>query len=1016
MINLTKFSLKRPVTVILCLVTLLFFGLQSILGSKLELNPEMELPMMVVSTTYVGASPQDTNDLISRKIEAGVSTLESIDSVTSYSMENVSIVLLQYEYGTNMDKAYINLKKAMDRVRPNLPDEVEEPNIIEMDMNAQPVLALSISGGTDQNLYNYVDNDIIPEFEKLSSVGDISLSGGQESYIKIKVNPEQLNQYGLTMSTVGQLVGAADFTVPAGNTKVGKQSLNVSVGNDYDRMEQLASIPIPLASGDVIHLSDVAEVYETLKDVTSIGRYNGQDTVSVSIMKQQSSSAVDVSRQVLKEVDRLKKENPKLVIDVIFDGSDMILGSIKSVFQTLLMAIGLSMIILFLFLGDLKASIIVGSSIPVSVFLALIMVSAMGYSLNVISLGSLVLGVGMMVDNSIVVLESCFRAKETRNFYDAALEGARLVMGSVTGSTATTCVVFLPLALLKGLTGQLFSQLGFTIVFCMVASLVSAATVVPLCYTFLHPKEKEEIPVNLAVRKMQNGYRKFAARIIPKKKTVIFTAVALLAVSILMAARLGMELMPEGDEGTIAMTIQTKPGLTVEAADEVLRQAEQLVAGNEDVEKYLLTFGASGMSLDSGGSGTITAYLKDDRSMETADKITAWKEYTNQMVDCTITMKSQSSMGMSMSSGSDVTINLQGVDYDKVKAATDELVLALKTRSDITKVHSSIENAAPLVKVDVDPVLAQAEGLVPGAIGKTIYDTLSGIDVMDLTVNGKDVNVMVEFDEEEYDTIEKMEGLMLSTPKGTNIMLSDIADIYYEDSPQSIVRTDKQYQVSITAYAVEGYQETAEADVNAFMQEWEFPLGVGFTENEMDEMMMEELSALAGAIGTAVFLIFIVMAMQFESPKFSLMVMFTIPFSLIGAFGLLYLAKCKINMVSMLGFLMMIGTVVNNGILYVDTVNQLRTEMKLETALAEAGAVRLRPIMMTTLTTVISMIPMCFAYGDSGEMLQGLALVNVGGLIASTVLALLFLPTFYLVVDGIGKKKFAMGKGEVNYD
>lgn len=1016
MINLTKFSLKRPVTIILCLVTLLFFGLQSILGSKLELTPEMEMPMMVVSTAYIGASPQDMNDLISREIEDAVSTLESIDSVMTYSMENMSIVLLQYEYGTNMDKAYTNLKKAMDRVKPNLPEETTEPNIIEMDMNAQPVMYMAVSGGTDQNLYNYVDNDIVPEFEKLSSVGSVSLAGGRESYIKIKVNPELLSQYGLTMSTVGQLVGAADFTIPAGTTEVGKQSLSVSVGNDYDRMEQLESIVIPLPSGDIIHLSDIAEVTETLNELNSIGRYNGQDTVSISIMKQQSSSAVDVSRQVTKEVEALQRANPKLEIDIISDASEMILGSIESVFQTLLMAIALSMIILFIFLGDLKASVIVGSSIPVSVFLALILMSAMGFSLNVISLGSLVLGVGMMVDNSIVVLESCFRAKEGRNFYEAALEGAKLVMSSVSGSTATTCVVFIPLALLQGLSGQLFRQLGFTIVFCMVASLFSAATVVPLCYTFLHPKEKEEIAVNLAVRKVQNGYRKMITKILPKKKTVFFTAVALLAFSVMLAGRLGMELMPSSDDGTIAMTIQTRPGLTVEAANEVLKQAEQLVANDEDVEKYLLTFGASGMSISSGNSASLTAYLKDERSMETDDKIRVWKEKTNQMVDCTITMENQSSTGMSMSSGADVAINLQGVDYDKVKDATDELVLALKERQDITKVHSSIENAAPLVKVDIDPALAQAESLTPAVVGRTIYDTLSGIEVMDLTVNGKEVSVKVEFGEDEYDSIEKMEGMMLATPRGTSVMLSDIADIYYEDSPQSIVRADKQYQVSISAYAVEGFQETAADDVKAFTEQWQFPLGVNFAENEMDEMMMEELMSLAGAIGTAVFLIFIVMAMQFESPKFSLMVMFTIPFSLIGAFGLLYIAKCKINMVSMLGFLMMIGTVVNNGILYVDTVNQLRTEMPIQKALAEAGAIRLRPILMTTLTTVISMVPMCFAYGDSGEMLQGLALVNVGGLIASTVLALIFLPTFYLIVDGFGRKKFAMEAGGVNYD
>ena len=259
---------------------------------------------------------------------------------------------------------------------------------------------------------------------------------------------------------------------------------------------------------------------------------------------------------------------------------------------------------------------------------------------------------------------------------------------------------------------------------------------------------------------------------------------------------------------------------------------------------------------------------------------------------------------------------------------------------------------------------------------------------------------------EEYDTIDKMESLMISTPRGTQVPLSDIGEIYYADSPLTIERRDKQYEVAITCEAVEGYEETAEASVKKFAAEYQFPAGVSNAANAMDEMMAEELGALAGAIGTAVFLIFVVMAMQFESPKFSLMVMFSIPFSLIGAFGLLYLAKCKISMVSMLGFLMMIGTVVNNGILYVDTVNQLRGEKGLETALVEGGAIRLRPILMTTLTTVLSMLPMAFAYGESGETMQGLALVNVGGLMASTILSLIMLPTIYPVIDKMGRKHF----------
>ena len=424
MVNITKFAVKRPTTIILCLITIFFFGIQSLLGTKVELTPEMELPMLVISTVYAGASPDDINELITMKQEDAITSLDGVDTIQSYSQENVSVIMVQYEYGTNIDTAYINLKKAMDGIRSDLPDDANEPTIMELDLNAQPVVTLAVSGQVDGNLYTYVDNNVVPLFEKLGSVGEVSLSGGQKSYIRVELIPEKLEQYHLTMSAVGQIVGAADFTIPAGEVKVGKQNLDVSVGNDYDNAESLKSVAIPLANGDVIHLSDIAEVYDALEDADSIGRYNGSDIISLGIKKQQSSTAIDVSRDVMKEIQEIEAVNPGIRITVVNDSSEMITESISNVFQTMIMAVILSMIVLWLFYGDLRASVIVGTSIPISIMLALISMSAMGFSLNVISLTSLVLGVGMMVDNSINVLDGCFRAKEKHNFYDAAIEAA----------------------------------------------------------------------------------------------------------------------------------------------------------------------------------------------------------------------------------------------------------------------------------------------------------------------------------------------------------------------------------------------------------------------------------------------------------------------------------------------------------------------------------------------------------------------------------------------------------------
>ena len=1006
MVNLTKFAVKRPVTIILCLITIAYFGIQSLLGTKVELTPEMDLPMLVIGTVYAGASPEDINDLITTKQEDAISSLDSVDSINSYSKDNVSIVLVRYEYGTNIDTAYINLKKAIDGIRNDMPDDIEEPKILELNLTSEAAVTLAVSGNVGQNLYTYVNNKIVPEFEKLGSVSEVSISGGQKSYVSVQLDSEKMKQYHLNMQTIAQIVGAADFTIPAGNIDVGKQNLNVSVGNDYDNTESLKKIAIPLANGDTIHLSDIANVSDALEDKSSIGRYNGNDIISLDIKKQSDSTAIDVSKQVTEEIGKIVSANPGVQITVVNDSSNVIKDSIRDVVNTMVIAIILSMIILWLFYGDLRASVIVGTSIPISVVLAIICMSAMGFSLNVISLTSLVLGVGMMVDDSITVLDGCFRAKETRNHYDAAIEGSRTMAGAVAGGTITTCVVFIPLVFLNGMSGQLFTQLGYTIVFCMVASLFSAITIVPLCFVKWHPLESEKAPVNGPIKLLQNWYRKNIPSLITKTKLVFGFSILLLIVAFGLASKLRVDLLTSVDEGIVSMTIKTKPGLSVDSINKSLAGLEEFVSSDENVDHYLMIYGAGGMSIKSNNDVTLNAYLKDDRNLSTDQMIDKWKGMVTSFEDCSVTFKKGSTtMSSTMQSGDEIEVDLRSTNYDTLKKASAELVQELQKRKDVMQVHSSVENAAPVVKVRIDPVKAQAEGLTPAIIGSGVYANLSGIDASTIRVDGEDIDVTVEYANNKYDTIDKLQGMMIPTATGTMLPLSDLADIYYKDSPQQIERKDKQYKVAITMQPQAEYTKTAENDVKKFVSSWKLPAGVEPMTNELDKIMNEELGALAGALVTGIFLVFIVMAIQFESPKYSAMVMTAIPFSMIGSFGLLYAANCPVDMTSMLGFLMLVGTVVKNGILYVETVNQMIVDTPLDKALVEAGAIRMRPIFMTTLTAVIAMIPNALAYGKSGKMMQGLALVNIGGLLVATVLTLILLPTFYRFAYKMGSKK-----------
>lgn len=1012
--NLTKTVLKRPVTTVLCVLCLMVFGFISLFSSKMELTPEMNMPMMVISTIYVGASPEDVDELLTKPIEDAIGQLSGVDSITSASSENSSMVLLQYDYGTDMDKAYSDLKKKVDVLESSLPEDAMAPIIMEFDVNSTPSMMMAVNNSGVNNLYNYVNDIVVPELEKIPSVASVDLSGGQEEYVRIQLIPEKLAQYHLSINSVATAVSGASFSIPAGSTEVGSQNLNVSAGVTYDTVDSLKEIPITTPSGDIVYLDDIAVVANTVKDASSIGRYNGRDTVSLSVQKQQKNSAQEVSREVAKVMNKLKANDENLEMVVVYDASDQIEGALNSVFQTMIMAVVVSMVIIFLFFGDIKASLIVGTSIPISIMAALVLMYLMGFSLNVITMSALVLGVGMMVDNSIVVLESCFRSTTGNGFREyrqAAIEGSGIVLQSIIGSTATTCVVFLPLAFLSGMSGQLFKPLGFTIIFCMVASLISAMTIVPLCYAFYRPRENGHAPASAAVKAMQKGYRNIMESILPKKKMVMFATIGMLIVSFMMASQLRSEMIPATDEGTIDVSVEMRPGVNLDKAETILGKIEQIISADEDLDSYMLTYGG-GMSM-SGGSGSFTAYLKDDRKRETSEVAKEWKSLLSTVDDCNIIVEESNTMS-SLSVGDTYQVILQSTQYDELKEVSDRIAEELKAREEIARVHTSLENAAPVVKLHIDSVKAAAEGLTPAMVAGTVNQILSGVDATTLEVNGNEVDVRVEYPADDYKTIDQLEGIMLTNTSGGTVALTDVADVAFEDSPASISRSNKQYQVTISAEyakADDTGRHAARID-NQLFEEVVKPnmtQTISVATNDVIEMMNEEFGALGEAILLAAFLVFVVMAAQFESPKFSFMVMTTIPFSLIGSFGLLWLADVSISMPSLLGFLMLVGTVVNNGILYVDTVNQYRTSMDMKTALIEAGATRLRPILMTTLTTIVAMIPMALAFGESGEMMQGLGLVDVGGLIASTILSLLMLPVYYSIMN---RKR----KAEPDYD
>lgn len=994
--GITRFVLKRPVTVLMALLCLIVFGISSVFNATLEQMPDMDQPMMIIMANYSGASPEDMDELVTQLIEDQVSTLEGVKSMSSTTSEGRSMIMLEYDYDTDMDEAYSDLTKSLNSIR-DLPDDVE-PTVMEMNNNAQASMMLTIANPSQENLYDYVDQKIVPELEKLSTVAEVSTMGGSSEYIKIELMSDMMDQYNVSINDIKSAMSAANLSYPSGSAESGNLDLSVSTLTQHDTLDELLEMPITVSGNKIVYLEDIAMVSYAEEQKGGVSRYNGEETISISLTKQQSSTAMDLSKQVQKIIKSLQNDDDDLTITVARDEADSIQDSLKDVAETMAMAVVISMIIIFLFFGDFKASLIVGSSIPTSILMSLIVMTRAGFTLNIITMSGLVLGVGMMVDNSIVVLESCFRAMDKQQdkgalgYAKAALEGTNIVVASIFGSTVTTCVVFIPLVFLNGMSGQMFGAMGYTIVFCMCASLLSAIAIVPLCYMMYKPKERSSAPATRPLTFLQDAYRKIMPVLLKHKAIVMLASVGIIVATVFLASGMQTELMTADDTGTVSVSIETRPGLITEQADAILAEAESIVAAHEDVESYMLRY--------NNDKGTITAYLKDDRKMSTDEVVSQWENEMADLENCTITVEASTSMSM-MGRSRGYEAILKGTQYDELQEVSNEIVNELIARDDVKNVHSSIENTAPVVAVKVDPVSASAEGLTAAQIGTMIKQMLDGEEVTTLKVDGQEISVKAEYPEDQYRTVPQLERIILKKPSGGYVALSDVAEIYYKDSPSSIEKEDKSYQITISADYVDSSSSAAvktKIDNEVISPNLTGTIVRGT--NSRDRMMQEEFSGLYNAIAVAVFLIFVVMAAQFESPKFSFMVMTTIPFSLVGSFGLLKLTGVSMSMTSILGFLILVGTVVNNGILYVDTVNQYRMEMPLRKALIEAGATRMRPIMMTSLTTILSMLPMAMAFGSSGSTTQGLAVVNIGGLSVGVLVALFILPVYYALMNG----------------
>ncbi|MCR5603696.1 MAG: efflux RND transporter permease subunit [Lachnospiraceae bacterium] len=697
---LTRVSLKRPVSTLLALLALVVFGVSSILTFELELEAEVEMPMLAVNVEYRGADPETVDKLLAKPIEEYGMKLQGMSNVQTTSSEGRCFVIFTFQYGTDMDYVLNECKADMDEL--SLPEGCERPKVIKYKSTDATVLRIQADAAKDEDVLNYVNNTVKPRLEKQTSIAEAQVLGGESEYIRILLDEGLVEQYSVTLDTVQQALSASDYNIPADKIRQGSMDVRLSVTSTVDSIGELEFIPIKTASGAVITLRDIADVSYEIMRSDSISRYNGTEEVQIIVSKKQGESTVTASRQVLDEIKRLEAENSDIRLVVTSNYADEIIASLKDVGMTLLIGILLSMLTLFLFFGDIKASLIVGSSMPISLLATLILMSFAKLQLDIMTLGGLVIAIGMMVDSSIVVLESCFRSQEKGlDFRESAIRGTGEVTASIVASTITTVVVYAPIAVVEGMMGQLFQGLCITIIFAMLTSLIVSLTFIPLFFTFFKPTEKKNAPAVRIMETVSKRYAKAVRAIIPRRVIVVLLVIGLVAASVLMGLSLNRELDEDVDRGEFSVEARSRAGTTQDITDKNAVKYEEALLADPDIKEVYYSVRDN--------VATITAEIDKASGKTTNEKVDEYNRLwaKESGMDMSIT----AGYGGSTGAGNGTTITLTGDDYGELKKRVYEAMSELAKIDGVYDVKSQLSEGAPEAKIDIDPKKAMDAGL-----------------------------------------------------------------------------------------------------------------------------------------------------------------------------------------------------------------------------------------------------------------------------------------------------------------
>ncbi|MGD8322417.1 MAG: efflux RND transporter permease subunit [Gemmatimonadota bacterium] len=1013
-----RLAVQRPVLTTMLVVAMVVMGISSYFALGVDLLPGVDFPVVTVSTVYPGAGPLEVEQQVTQEIEDAVSTIGNLETLTSYSRENVSIVIAEFDYSVDADLVAIDVKDKVDAIRADLPDDAQPPTVLKLDINAMPIMDLALSGPQSlEALYDFADQVVADRISRVDGVASVSIIGGREREIEVRVHPDRLRAYGLTINDVAALVGAENLTVPAGRVTETGGEYAVRVVGEYGTVDEIAQLPLAAPTGGTIRLSDVATVEAGYADVRQLARYNGEPTVSLSIQKQSDANTVATASGVFEALDELRAQVPPgAQLRVASDRSAFIRDSIQDILKNILIGIALTVGVLFLFLHSWRGTVIAAVAMPATIVATFLALDRLGFTINVMTLMGLGITVGILVTNTIVVLENVYRyLDQGADPRKAAEEGTTEVAVAVAASALTNVVVFTPIAFMQGIIGQFFFAFGLTVVFATLASVFISFTLAPmLAARVLRSGEtlREEEGwlgffwkrFDVGYAGLEDDYRRALRWSLARPRNgwaVVGGTSLLLLLALFIQARFGGgEFMPTTDNGMAEISLELPPGTPIERTALVTQRAEALLRQIPEVTDLLTTVGQGGSGFVSMGTDVNQALIQVtlDSPRPTESFFPRIRELMAEVPDADITVTLSQTMG---GGGGEAPIQvlLKGPDQARLESLARRATDTVVSVPGLVDVTNTIEDPRPEVVFHPDRAVLSQYGLTVAQVGGTLRASIEGVTPGVYREAGEERDIRVRLTESARDRVSELGDLQVRTRAGV-VPVSTLGELSEAGGENTIQRNDKQRTVQIDAQIGSGSLTGLATQIETRLDAMGLPPGYSYDITGQFEMFQDSLTEMLKALILAIVLTYVVLAMILESFVHPVTIMLTLPLGAVGAIFALFLTATNLNIFSMMAMIMLVGIVVNNAILILDYAQILRGRGKgIVEALLEAAPARLRPIVMTNVAIAIALVPQAIGSGPGASFRTAMAVVTIGGVLVAAVFTLFLIPVIYVKLD-----------------